>query len=92
MIRMSKRQLLRERNEAVIKYNDLNKAAQEVNMVVDAILAEVARAYGTDGEIVINAPKTTRKKQVEAYKTDDGKLRIRLKGEKNDTEGSDPEG
>ena len=85
-------QLRAERNEAVIKYNNLNKAADEVNMVVDAILAGVIRALGTDGEIVIDAPKTSRKKQVEAEKTDDGKLIIRLRREKDETEGSNPEG
>ena len=92
MIKTGKRQLLRERNEAVIKYNDLMKAADEVNRVVDAILFEVVTAYGKDGELVIDAPKTSREKKVEAEKTDDGKLIIRLRSEKNETEGSDQEG
>ena len=91
MIRMSKRQLLRERNEAVIKYNDLKKAADEVNLVVDAILAEVVRTFGKDGLVTINAPKVRRVKQVEAEKTDTGKLVIRLR-RKDETEGCDPEG
>lgn len=91
MIKTSKRQLLRDRNEAVIKYNDLKKAADEVNMVVDAILAEVVRAFGADGEIIIDAPKASRKKLVEAEKTDEGKLIIRLRRNDNDTERSNQE-
>lgn len=92
MIKMSKRALLRERNEAVINYNEIRKAADEVNMIVDAILAEVVRAFGTDGTVTINAPKTGRKKLIDAEKTDDGKLVLRLRSVKDETERSDTEG
>ena len=91
MIRMSKRALLRERNDAVIKYNDMNRAADEVNRIVDAILASVVKAYGVDGAITIDAPKVRRTKQVCAERTDDGKLIIRLRSDKDETEGSNPE-
>lgn len=92
MIKMGKRQLLRERNEAVIKYNDLKKAADEVNQVVDAILYETVRSFGTDGMLTIDAPKVARKKLVEAEKTGDGRLIIRLRSNKDETEGSNQEG
>ena len=90
-IKGSKRQIFRERNDAVLKYNDLRRSADEVNKVIDAILGTIVRAYGVDGELSIQAPKVTRKKQVKAEKTDDGKLVIRLRSE-DETEGSNQEG
>lgn len=89
-IQGSKRQIFRERNEAVIKYNDLRKAAEETNQAVEAILAAVVRAYADEeGKVVIDMPRVKRGKQVMAEKTEDGKMVIRLRSE-NETERSDP--
>lgn len=75
-----------------MKYNDLRKAAEETNQAIEAILASVVRAYGGDaGEILIEAPRVKSGRQVEAQKTEDGKMIIRLR-RCDEAERSDPKG